>query len=148
MNPNGIAVFSYRSNGVLVSETSVQASNLIQSGRIYAEIAGAATTAIAIANPNPQSAAISFYFTDKDGVNFASGITTIGANQQIAAFLNEAPFNGSAAARTFTFSSSMAVGAVAMRALVNERSDFLMTALPVAPINASAFAAPKPLVKK
>jgi len=139
-NPNGIAAFSYRPNGVLVSEASIQAADLIQSGRIYAELGGAVTTAIAIANPNPQSAAISFYFTDEDGMDFGSGTTTIGANQQIAAFLNEAPFNGSAEARTFTFSSSVPVAALPMRAFVNERSDFLMTALPIAPINAPSLA--------
>jgi hypothetical protein len=133
-NADGISIFSYRSGGVLVSETSVQASPLIQSGRVYAESAGALRTGIAIANPNDTGAAITFYFTDKDGANFGGGTTTIPPNQQIAAFLNDSPFNGTATAQTFTFSSSVPVGAVALRGFVNERSDFLMTTLPVAPI--------------
>ena len=133
-NADGIAIFSYRSGGVLVSETSVQASPLIQSGRVYAESSGGVRTGIAIANPNNTSAALTFYFTDKDGANFGGGTTTIPPNQQIVAFLNDTPFNGSAAAQTFTFSSSVPVGAVALRGFVNERSDFLMTTLPVAPI--------------
>ena len=136
LNPNGIAALSYRPNGVLVSGTSIQAPNLIQSGRIYNEITGAVRTAIAIENPNSSDATISFYFTDQDGVNFGSGMTTIGPNQQIAAFLNESPFNGSAAAQTFTFTSSVPIGVVAVRGFINERSDFLMTALPVAPVGA------------
>ncbi len=133
-NADGIAIFSYRSGGVLVSETSVQASPLIQSGRVYTESAGVVRTGIAIANPNNTSATITFYFTDKDGVNSGGGTTTIPPDQQIAAFLNQAPFNGATTAQIFTFSSSVPVGAVALRGLVNERSDFLMTTLPIAPI--------------
>ena len=117
-----------------MSETSVQASPLTQAGRVYAEIAGPAKTGIAIANPNDTTAIVTFYFTDKDGANFGAGTTTIAPNRQISVFLDEPPFNGSATAQTFTFSSSVPVGAVALRGLVNERSDFLMTTLPVAPI--------------
>ena len=59
--------------------------------------------------------------------------TTIPANGQIARFLDEAPFNGgSTITGTFTFTSSLPVGATALRGFVNERSDFLLTTLPVA----------------
>lgn len=134
LNSQGVAIFSYRANGVLVSETAVPASPPLQAGRIYAENAGAVRTGIAIANPNDVDATISFYFTDKDGASFGSGVATIPANQQIARFLDENPFNGSADARSFTFTSSVPVGAIALRGYTNERSDFLMTTLPVAPI--------------
>src|ERR1051326_5376475 len=50
--PSGIAVYSYRPNGVLVSETAVPASPLRQSGRVFAESIGSVRTGIAIANPN------------------------------------------------------------------------------------------------
>ena len=102
---NGVALFSYRSNGVLVSEASVPASPLIQAGRIYAETTASVRTGIAMANPNNQSVTISFYFTDKNGVNFDTGTTILRANQQIAAFLDEPPFNGDATAESFTFTS-------------------------------------------
>lgn len=138
--PDGVAIFSFRSNGVLVSEAAVPASPLIQEGRIYAETSGAVKTGIAIANPNDRSATISFYFTDVNGASFGAGTTTIAPNQQIAAFLDEAPFNGAVNARSFTFSSSLAVGAIALRGYTNERSDFLMTTLPVAPISSSSSA--------
>src|SRR2546425_1144266 len=111
--PTGIAVFSYRSNGVLVNETAVPASPLLQSGRIYAESSGAVRTSIAIANPSDQDADISFYFTDRDGVNFNSGTTTLRAHAQTAAFLDEAPYHGTRAAQSFTFTSSVPVGAIA-----------------------------------
>jgi len=135
---DGVAIYSYRSNGVLVSEASVPASRLVQEGRIYAETGSSVNTGIAIANPNDQSATISFYFTDSDGVSFGSGTVTIAANNQIAAFLNEAPYAGTANARSFTFTSSLPVGAVALRGYVNERAEFLMTTLPVAPISSSS----------
>jgi len=136
--PSGIAVFSYRSNGALVSETAVPASPLRQSGRIYAESSGAVRTAIAIANPSDQDAAVSFYFTDKDGVNSRSVTTALPAHEQYAAFLDEAPYHGSKTAQSFTFTSSVPVGAIALRSYVNERGDPLMTTLPVSPLSSNA----------
>ncbi len=124
---------TFRQNGVLVTEAAVPASLLIQGGRIYAEVQGAVRTGLAIANPNPQLVTISFFFTDEIGGRFAEGSTTIPANGQIARFLDEAPFNGgSTVTGTFTFTSSLPVGATALRGFVNQRSDFLLTTLPVA----------------
>ena len=136
--PSGIAVFSYRPNGVLVSETAVPASPLRQSERIFAESTGAVRTGIAIANPSDQDAAISFYFTDKDGGNLNSGTTTLPAHEQTAVFLDQEPYLGPATAQTFTFNSSVPVGAVALRSYVNERSEALMTTLPVVPVSSNA----------
>jgi hypothetical protein len=99
---------------------------------------GAVNTGLAIANPNNEPAAISYYFTDASGVTFGAGTATIEANSQVAAFLNEAPFRPAsstesvAQARSFTFSSSLPVGVIALRGYTNERSEFLMTTLPVA----------------
>src|ERR1019366_4133460 len=111
---------------------------LIQSGRIYVETAGSVNTGISIANPNSQAAGISFYFTDLNGNNFAAGTTTIAAGGQLAAFLNEAPFNGGASINgTFTFASSVPISVAALRGLTNERSEFLLTTLPVVDLSAS-----------
>ncbi len=132
--PSGLAIFSVRNGNMVVSETSVPASPLIQSGRIYAEVNGSVNTGLAIANPNAQAATVSFFFTDNTGRDFGQGSLTIPANGQIAQFLNGAPFNsGTLASGTFTFTSSVPVAAVALRGLTNERSDFLLTTLPVAP---------------
>jgi hypothetical protein len=63
---------------------------------------------------------------------------TIPANGQVATFLNQAPFNGkSPFSGAFTFSSSVPVSVVALRGFTNERSEFLITTLPVADLNAS-----------
>jgi hypothetical protein len=74
-----------------------------------------------------------YFFTDANGTNLGQGTMTIPANRQIAAFLNEAPFNGSSSfSGAFTFSSSALVSAIALRGFTNERSEFLLTTLPVA----------------
>src|SRR5262249_32869292 len=65
--PSGLAIIGFRQNNVLVSETGVPASPLIQNGRTYAEVNATVNTGLAIANPNNQSATISFYFTDANG---------------------------------------------------------------------------------
>jgi hypothetical protein len=135
--PFGFAIFGFRQNGILVTETAVPASPLIRSGRIYADIGGAVSTGIALANPNVQPANVTFFFTDQNGTNFGQGSFTVAANGQIARLLNEAPFNaGSSTRSTFTFTSSQPISVVALRGLVNERSDFLLTTLPVAELSA------------
>jgi len=136
--PSGLAIFGFRSGGALVSEASVSALAAIQSGRIYAEMNGPSGTGIAFANPNGQDAVISFYFTDSAGTDFGQASFTLSANHQMSAFLNEAPFNGRVPMLgTFSFSSSVPVGVIALRGFTNERSEFLMTTLPVVPIGVS-----------
>jgi hypothetical protein len=137
-----MAIFGFRQNGILVTEAAVPATSLIESGRIYAEIGGGVDTGLAIANPNSVAATISFFFTDANGQNQLSGSTTIPANSQIAAFLDQPPFltpglnpPSLSTLRTFTFVSNVPVGVVALRGLTNERSEFLITTLPVTPLD-------------
>ncbi len=143
--PSGMAIFGFRQSGTLVSEAAVPASPLIRSGRIYAEIGGGVNTGVAIANPNGAAATISFYYTDANGVNQLTGSTSVAANGQVAAFLDQAPFltNESfrpslGTFRTFTFTSSIPIAVVALRGLTNERSEFLITTLPVTSIDQSS----------
>jgi hypothetical protein len=57
--------------------------------------------------------------------------------------LNEAPFNGrSSLTGTFSFSSNIPISVVALRGRINERSEFLMTTLPVADLSAAPSTAP------
>src|SRR5207249_829526 len=91
--PAGIAVFGFRSNGVLVSEAGVPAVSPRRTGRIHAEMTGVVRTGLAIANPNPQAVTISFYFTDALGQNFGGGATVLEANRHVAALLDEQPFS-------------------------------------------------------
>jgi hypothetical protein len=68
-----------------------------------------------------------------------SSTTTIAPGATLASFLNERPFAPPTQlgvdltrARTFTFFSSMPIGVTALRGFTNERSEFLITTLPVA----------------
>jgi len=136
--PSGIAIFGYRQNGVLISEAGVPSSRTLTRGRIYGETSGTVRSGLAIANPNSEPAVVSFTFTDESGGLVASNSATIDANGQIAAFLNESPFNGPASfSGAFTFTSSRPVAVVALRGLTNERSDFLLTTLPVVDLASS-----------
>jgi hypothetical protein len=138
VTPYGVAVFTERLNGVLISETAVPASPLRSSERIFAESASTVRTGIAIANPGDQNAAISFYFNDQNGMNIGSGSMTLPAHEQYAGFLDQAPYKGPATARSFTFTSSVPVGAIALRGFVNERGEALMTTLPIAPTSSAS----------
>ena len=134
--PAGLAIFSSRVNGILVSEAGVPASAAVLEGRIFAETDGPVRTGLAMANPNDAArATIEFFFTNSDGIDSGHGTFTLGPREQIVRFLDEAPFNGgSEMLGTFTFTSNLPVAVIALRGFVNERSEFLMTTLPVAPI--------------
>lgn len=135
----GFAVFALQQNGVLISEASVPAAHAIRSGRTIAVAGSAVNTGIAIANPNSTAANISFYFTDAAGQNSLEGSFTLGPGAQIARFLTEPPFKGPAVMNgTVTFISPVPVSAVALRGYVNERSEFLMSTLPVADISSQS----------
>ena len=138
--PSGIAIFQFRdSEGVLISEAGVPASAPVQEGRIFAEVNGPVNTGLAIANPNEMLATISFYFTDTSGTRFADGSLELGAHEQTAKFLDQAPFNGGPSVLgTFTFTSSVPVAVVALRGFTNVAGEFLMTTLPVAPLSSTS----------
>jgi len=132
--PAGLAIFGYRSGGVLVSETTVPVSALLSSGRTYMEVSldGNVSTGIAIANPYDQRATIKFTLTDARGTDFKSGTVNVEAHGQITGFLDEAPYvSGKGVQGSFSFISDVPVSVVAIRGYLNERREFLMTTLPV-----------------
>jgi hypothetical protein len=143
--PAGYLTFRYRTNGVLVSEASVPISSPITSGRIYSVVDGGSfalngptTTGVAIVNPNSTAATVTFYFTDANGQNFGNSSFVLPANQQIAKFVNEFPFNAGAKMNgTMTFSSTVPVAVIALLGVTNERGEFLMTTLPVTDLTAA-----------
>src|SRR5207248_2044636 len=60
-------------------------------------------------------------------------------NGQIAKFLDQPPFNGRPSLTgTFTFSSNLPVSVTALRGLLNERNEFLLTTLSVTQLPAEA----------
>jgi hypothetical protein len=131
-SPAGVAIFGFRSSGVLITEAGVPASPLIESGRIFADVSGPVNTGIALANPGAKDVSINFYFTDTSGNDFGQSSFTLPAYHQIASFLTEAPFNVlSSLQGTFTFEASGPISAIALRSLMNERGDSVLTTLQV-----------------
>ncbi len=131
--PSGLAIFGYRQNGVLVTEAGVPASQPVNQGRIFAEVGRSVNTGIAIANSGDTEATVSFYMTDASGAKVQEGAFTLPAHGQLAKFLNESPFNGPDGLNgTFSFNSTSPVAATALRGYTNERSEFLVTTLPIA----------------
>lgn len=138
-SPSGISIFSYKPNGVVVSEAGVPAAAPISKGRIYAEVAGSVNTGLAIANPNSQAASISYYFTDGNGTDSHNGTLTIPANGHVAEFLNDPSLNGVTNFHgSFTFTSSVPVGVIVLRENLNQRGEYLMSTLPVIDLSAPA----------
>ena len=139
--PSGVAIFGFRTGGVLVSEAGVPDSPPITSGRIYVEVGptAAVNTGLAIANSNAQSITITFVLIDLTGGVIKTGSRTINPRSQVAEFVTEQPYlSGNGFQGTLTFTSSLPVGVIALRSLVNERSDFLITTLPVIDLSQAA----------
>ncbi len=133
--PAGLAVLGYRLKDRLVTEAAIPAVPAIQGGRVLAEIGGSVSTGIAMANPNYFPVTVSFYFTAAEGKT-RSGSFNLPAKGQIAAFLDQAPFQGpKAITGTFTFHSSARIAAIALRSYTNEPGELLMAALPVADLS-------------
>lgn len=138
--PAGFALFGLQQGGLLVSEVTIPAANSVSAGRIYVETGGGVNTGIAIANTSSEPVPMAWYFTDSAGRQVSADVFTIPPNAQIAQFLSEPPFNIGAEFRgTFTFFALTArpdptLAAIALRGLISERGEFLMTTLPVIPI--------------
>jgi hypothetical protein len=143
---SGLEFIGYRRANTLITEPAFSAAAPIRSGRIYAEMNAPVNTGVALANPNTQMASVSVVFSDASGAVFSTTSFTIPPNSQIAGFLHEAPFSSSSSTtqrtftevRTFTFSSNVPLAAMAVRTRINERGEFMMVALPVADISATA----------
>jgi hypothetical protein len=134
--PHGLAISGWRQGGMLVSEATLSASPLLQSGRIFAAIDRSTMTGMAFANPNTQPVDLAFHFTDSTGRDFGQKNIAIPAGTQFSAFLNENPFSGTTLANgTFTFSASAPISAMAITGQANQRSEFVFTTLPIVPLN-------------
>jgi hypothetical protein len=143
----GVAIIDESSNGILVSEAGVPASPQVTSGQVAAEIHATVTTGVALSNLTATNATITFYFNDAAGNQYGAGSLVLASNSQMHAYFDQAPFsllsalpssaNGTFVG-TFTFTSSVPVGVIALRGLTNELGVFLMTTLPVNPLNGTA----------
>jgi hypothetical protein len=132
---SGAAFIQFRSGGVLVSETTVRATEAISAGRVFAEITDTVNTGLAIANVDRFDNTIELTYRDLDGKTVGTATVLIPINVgQVAAFLDQPPFNVPRPfIGTVTFFATRSVAVTALRGLTNERSNFLLTTLPVVP---------------
>jgi len=133
---SGMALIRYEQNQFLVSEAAIRAAPLVRSGRTYVEFRHLVNTGVALVNSSPHPVVIDFYFTDEAGNKLHAGSFAVRANTNTIGLLNEAPFVPRSKfdlrrARTFTFSASAPIAFTAIRGFTSERSEFIMTPLPV-----------------
>jgi hypothetical protein len=134
LSPSGVAIIGFRSNNILVSEVGVPASSMLTSARMFAEVSSDASvnTGIGIANPGAQPATIRYTLTNTNGVDFKTGTLILAAGGQLARFLTESPFeSGTNILGTFSVTSDVPVSIIALRGFTNQRSEFLITTLPL-----------------
>ena len=137
--PVGTALFSFRnSEGVLVSQAGVGATEPILRGRIFVDEAGTAT-GIAFVNPSLLPASVTLILRDATGTEVDRKTETIGAGRHLATFVFQLfgnlpeGFTGS-----LTFESTRALAAITLRESRNAQGEPLYTTLPVVDLDAAA----------
>jgi hypothetical protein len=138
--PAGLALFSYRSGGITVTESSVLAAPAGTAFRLYAEAsgnlgaAGSIQTGIAVANSTANAATLTFELYNLDGSSTGLlGTMPVPADGQAAIFLNQIPGFASLPASfqgVLRLSSAAPISVVGLRGRYNERGDFLIATTP------------------
>ncbi len=151
---SGVAVFSFRQNGIVVSEAGVPASPATRSARIFVEYrAGVAVpgqsaaglidvdTGLALVNSNSSAAGVTYTLRNAAGAVIAVGHGSLAAGTHYARFVNqlndEAPdfklpsdFPTVVQFGSLDITSDQPLSVLALRLTVNQRSDILLTTTP------------------
>jgi hypothetical protein len=143
--PSGSAIFSYRNAGVIVTEAGVPDVPAANAFRLYAEASGtlgsggSTQTGIAVVNTSATTATVTVELIRLDGTSTGlSGVLSVPANGQTAAFLGQIPGLGSLQLPSqgppfqglVRVSSSALISVTGLRGRYNERLDFLVTTTP------------------
>jgi hypothetical protein len=149
--PRAMAVFSFRQNGITVTEAGVEAVIPGKSRTMYAEASGdfssltgnATTTGIAVANASDRLMTVQFRLRDFRGIDQRLGAIVLPARGQAALFMHqipgldqtETPFRG-----TIEITADSPYAAMTgLRGRRNERGDFLITSTPLFEKELSSF---------
>ena len=160
--PSGIAVFSFRQNGVTVSEAGVPASPATTRARLFVDfradvnaIPGQSSTGtvdintgIAIVNNGAATANVTYVLRAFDGGILAAGHGTIAAGGHFAKFVDQlkevAPdfdlpsdFKSAVQFGSLEISSDQPLSVLGLRGTINQRNEFIMTTIPVADLGKS-----------
>jgi hypothetical protein len=155
--PYGTAVFSFKQNGVTVTEAGVPASPPTTAARIFVDYrssvaaiparvsAGAVdvNTGIAAVNPGATSANITYTLRNLAGASLSTGHGTLAAGAHFAKFINQlnevapdfglpANFQSDALYASLEISSTQPLSILALRMAVNQRGEALFTTTPIA----------------
>jgi hypothetical protein len=131
--PQGLSIFSYSNQGIVVTEASVPAEVTGLEYRTYVEWTGTSRSGLAIANSSGLPARVTLELATMG--NEPAGISTsvyIAANGQVAHFVNELfPGIPDGFRGTLRMSSTQPVAAIGLRLRINDRGDSLITSVPV-----------------
>jgi len=136
--PSGVLIFSYRPNGITVSEAGVPASPMSTAFRLFIESSGnvnagqigSMQTGLAVVNPSAAPVQVTFELANLSGASTGlTGRATIPAQAQVSLFANEISGLESTLGMqgVLRITAPTPVSVIGLRARYNERADFLIT---------------------
>ncbi len=136
--PASSALFTYESNGVLVSQAGVPATAPMLSGRIVVDEV-ATQTALALVNPSNASASIQFTLRDAAGTQVGQESRDLEPGQHLALFVFQL-FSDMPAGLlgSLTFTSDQGLAPLTLRQSTNSRGEPLYATLPVVDLTTAA----------
>jgi hypothetical protein len=162
-SPYGTAVFSYRQDGVTVSEAGIPASPPTTAARVFIDYRSAVTTipahpesglvdiitGIAVTNCSTSSAHITYTLRDVAGGIISVGSGTLDPKAYFAKFINQLSdvaenfvlpedFQTATQFASLEVSSDQPVSIIAMRIANNQRNEVLFTTTPIADLTKPA----------
>ena len=165
--PYGTAVFSYRQNGITLSEAAVPASTPTTHARIFIDYRSYADavpgrseggkidvyTGISLVNCGSQTASIGFTLRNSNAGIIAVGSGTIEAGHHAAKFINQfkdiaagfelpADFQTATQFASLEVSSNQPLSITALRMTINQRYDVIYTTTPVADLTQAPGSSP------
>jgi bacillolysin len=161
--PYALAAFSFKQNGVTISEAGVPASPPTTSARIFIDRRVAVNalpahddagtvdinTGIAVANRGVKTANVTYILRDLNGNILTTGRGTIAAGSHFAKFIDQfeeiadgfsmpADFSESMQFGSLDLQSDQPISVLALRGTTNQIGEFLLTTTPVADLTKSA----------
>ncbi len=156
-SPYGVAVFSFRQNGVVVSEAAVPASPPTTSARIFVDYRSAVpavpgrsdagwvdiNTGLAIVNRGAATANVTYTLRSKTGTPIATGHGKLAGGAHFARFVHQlkevvpdfnipGDFSTTTQFGSLDVASDQPLSVLALRLTINQRNQTLLTSTPVA----------------
>jgi hypothetical protein len=142
--PSGVAIFSFKRSGIVVTETGVAAMSSGSAFRLFVESSGdfntgqsgSLQTGIAIANLADTAAALTLELTNLTGTSAgATNDVIVPGRGQVALFLNQFPGfselpSGFQGVLRISTTSPNGISVIGLRGRYNERRDFLLATTP------------------